>query len=57
MHDITTPVCPLLTSRSNDAMELCLGEQCAWYVTPVKKCALYVMGHKSAVDLQQAPKR
>ncbi len=45
------PVCPLISTRS-EVMELCLGDQCAWYVAPVRKCALYVMGHKGAVDLQ-----
>lgn len=51
MVDSPVPVCPLLSTRS-DITELCLGDQCAWYVTPVRKCALYVMGHKGAVDLQ-----
>ena len=44
-------VCPLLSTRSN-IDELCLGEHCAWYIAPVRKCALYVMGHKSAIDVQ-----
>ncbi len=48
-------VCPLLSTRS-EVTELCLGEQCAWYVAPVRKCALYVIGHKGAVDLQNLQK-
>ncbi len=46
------PICPLLSVRG-EINELCLGEQCAFYVAPVRKCALYVMGHKAAVDLQK----
>lgn len=49
------PVCPLISTRS-EVLELCLGDQCAWYVAPVRKCALYVMGHKGAVDLQHLQK-
>lgn len=52
MVESMVPVCPLMSTRS-EVSELCLGEQCAWYVAPVRKCALYVLGHKSAVDLQQ----
>ncbi|MCA9789602.1 MAG: hypothetical protein KC476_00980 [Cyanobacteria bacterium HKST-UBA06] len=51
MVESMVPVCPLLSTRS-EVTELCLGEQCAFYVAPVRKCALYVIGHKSAVDLQ-----
>jgi len=51
-RDSILQVCPLLSTRSG-VTELCLGQDCAWYVTPVRKCALYVLGHKNAVDLQQ----
>lgn len=51
MVDSMLPVCPLLSTRS-EVLELCVGDQCAWYVSPVRKCALYVIGHKGAVDLQ-----
>jgi hypothetical protein len=53
--DSMVMVCPLISTRS-EILELCLGEQCAWYVAPVRKCALYVMGHKGAVDLQKLQK-
>lgn len=53
--DSSVPVCPLISTRSG-VLELCLGEQCAWYIVPVRKCALYVVGHKGAVDLQNLQK-
>ncbi len=49
------PVCPLLSAGSS-VTQLCLSEQCAWYVGPVRKCALYVLGHKNAVELQALQK-
>lgn len=54
--DTFTQVCPLM-SAGKDVDTLCVGEQCAWYVAPVRKCALYVLGHKTAVDLQQIQKQ
>lgn len=48
------PMCPLLSSNH---IALCVEDQCAWYIIPVKKCALYVLGHQSAVELQQLQKK
>jgi hypothetical protein len=53
--DSMVPVCPLISTRSA-VLELCLGENCAFYVGPVRKCAIYVLGHKGAVDLQNLQK-
>lgn len=49
------PVCPLLSTRG-DVNELCLAEHCAWFIAPVKKCALYVMGHQGALEIQKLQK-
>lgn len=55
-NESTLTVCPLLSVRSG-VTELCLGSECAWYIAPVRKCALYVMGHKGAVELQAMQKQ
>lgn len=49
--DALVPVCPLISTRGS-VLELCLGEQCAWFIAPVRKCSMYVLGHKGAIDLQ-----
>lgn len=55
MVESMVQVCPLLSMRSS-VHELCLADRCAFYVAPVRKCAIYVLGHKGAVDLQNLQK-
>jgi hypothetical protein len=54
---MTVPICPVL-SASKATPELCIEDNCAFFIAPVKKCALYVLGHKSAIEIQglQRPK-
>ena len=51
------PVCPLLSIRSSDVLELCLGAECALYLPSAKKCSLVYVGFKAMMDVQrmQAP--
>lgn len=53
--ELTPPICPILSTRS-DVLEICITDKCAFYIAPVKKCALYMLGHKSAIEIQQLQK-
>jgi hypothetical protein len=46
------PVCPLLSAGCRNDEFLCLEENCAWYIGGYKKCAVYLMGHKTAMDIR-----
>ena len=45
------PVCPLM-SAGNEIPILCVQERCAWYLSNLKKCSMYIQGYKAMVDLK-----
>jgi hypothetical protein len=47
----TLPVCPLLSMRGGDGYELCLEDQCAFYVASAKKCSLFLLGYQALATL------
>jgi hypothetical protein len=51
MQEGNIPVCPLI-SAGQDIPRLCEQEKCAWYIKAYKTCAVYVMGHNSALDIK-----
>lgn len=54
----TIPICPLM-SAGNEQTIVCAQERCAWYMPGTKTCAMYVMAHKSIMDIKakQAEKK
>ena len=52
MTEKQIPICPL-KSAGNTFDIICSQERCAWYIKPYKMCAIYVMGHKTAMDIQE----
>ena len=52
MAEKQIPICPL-KSAGNDFDIICSQERCAWYIRPYKMCAVYVLGHKSAMEIQE----
>jgi hypothetical protein len=49
----STPVCPLLSLHSPEKPFLCVEEECAFYLAPVKKCAVTVMGIQAMMNAQR----
>ena len=45
------PVCPLM-SAGNEIPIICVQERCAWYLSNLKKCSMYIQGYKAMVDLK-----
>ncbi len=45
------PICPLM-SAGNEQPIVCAQERCAWYMTGSKTCAMYIMAHKSILDIK-----
>jgi hypothetical protein len=48
---MSTPICPLLSDSASTC--LCVEEQCAFYLQPVKKCAAAVLGLHAMMQAQQ----
>jgi hypothetical protein len=53
MTSASTPVCPILSIRSSQADELCLGADCALYLPSAKKCSLVYIGFKAMMEIQK----
>lgn len=49
------PFCPLMSAGS-DIDKVCTLERCAWYVTSIKKCSIYLLGHNALLDVTQKQK-
>jgi hypothetical protein len=45
------PTCPLM-SAGNSITIVCEQEKCAWYVAPLKTCAVYVIAHNALIDVK-----
>jgi hypothetical protein len=52
------PFCPLMTVGS-EIDKVCTQERCAWYLSTVKKCSMYIMAYNSLLDAnsKQVPKK
>lgn len=51
---MSTPICPILSIQSDMPNVLCLGESCALYLPPAKRCSLVFMGYKAMMEVQSA---
>jgi len=52
MSKIGIPVCPLM-SAGQDIEIVCAQEKCAWFMKNSKTCAVYVMAHKSLLEIKE----
>ncbi|MFM7468155.1 MAG: hypothetical protein ACKO37_01460 [Vampirovibrionales bacterium] len=54
----TTPVCPILSigKESTEPMQLCLADECAFYLPQVKKCSVVYMGFNALLQSQTLQK-
>jgi hypothetical protein len=52
------PVCPILSigKESTEPMQLCLAEECAFYLPQVKKCSVVYMGFNALLQSQALQK-
>ena len=46
------PTCPMSMSNPNGA-HICIQENCAWYMSNTKTCAIYVVGHNNVLEIKQ----
>lgn len=46
------PYCPLLSSGTND-YKICTQEDCAWFLSATKTCAMYVIAHNNMLEIKQ----
>ena len=51
MSNNSIPVCPLM-SAGNDIPIICVQDKCAWYLSNLKKCSMYVLGHNAMLDVK-----
>ncbi|MBQ9375148.1 MAG: hypothetical protein IJU04_02260 [Ruminococcus sp.] len=49
------PFCPLMTAGC-EIDKVCTLDRCAWYISSIKKCAIYLLGHNALVDITQKQK-
>ena len=45
------PFCPLLSAGTGD-LKVCTQEDCAWYISSTKTCAIYVIAHNNVLDIK-----
>lgn len=50
------PICPLM-SAGNDISLVCLQERCAWYMSNVNKCSVYMLGHNAMLNIKSKVKK
>ena len=46
------PVCPLSMSNP-EGKQICLQENCAWWVSSTTTCVAYVVGHKTVLEIKE----
>lgn len=51
-----TPFCPLLSINAGLDM-VCTKERCAWYVSSVKKCSMYMLAYNALLEANAKQKR
>lgn len=49
-------ICPLM-SAGQQVPQVCLQEECGWYMKCYKTCSVYLLAHNAALDIKkkQAP--
>jgi len=47
-----TIYCPV-SSAGNEVPVICMKEACAWYLNNYKKCAVFVLAHDAALNIQE----
>jgi len=52
MTSTTPKVCPLLSSGA-ETPNMCLEEDCAFYLKSYKACSIYVIAYDSALDIKK----
>lgn len=45
------PFCPLI-SAGQAYPQVCLQEECAWYMKPYKTCGVYLLAHDAALNIK-----
>ena len=50
MYDILK--CPIM-SAGTDIIQVCIQENCAWYLKSYKTCSVYVLAHNAALDIKK----
>lgn len=45
-------VCPLM-SAGKDISQVCIEEDCAWYLKNYKACGAYVLAYNAAIDIKK----
>ena len=55
MADKQMKSCPL-TSIGTGIDMVCPGEKCAWYVSNVKKCAMYLIAYEALLNVNEKQK-
>ncbi len=52
------PFCPLMSAGSDVDM-VCTQERCAWYLSTIKKCSIYIIAFNALLEanLKQVPKK
>lgn len=51
MQDKNIPFCPLMSAGS-EFEKICSQDACAWYLKNYKICAVYMLAHNAALDVQ-----
>ena len=47
-----TPKCPLM-STGNNISQICLQDECAWYLKAYKTCSVHVLAHNAALEIKK----
>ena len=50
------PFCPLLSIGTNGVDMVCTQDRCAWYMSNVKKCSMYIMGYNALLEANNKKK-
>jgi len=45
------PFCPLMSMGTGNT-QICLQEDCAWYMPSTKSCVAYVIAHNNILDIK-----
>ncbi len=50
MSDNKIQYCPLLSIGTGGIDMVCTQENCAWYMSSVKKCSIYMLGYNALME-------
>ncbi|MBQ2611584.1 hypothetical protein IJF81_04245 [bacterium] len=54
--NMPTPFCPLMSAGSDIDM-ICTKDRCAWYISSVKKCSVYMIAYDALLDANAKSKK